>query len=507
MMIWRTLKKKATVVLLAGGFLFPGSPGGFPGSFTAVTPSGDALSTLLAGLDPREYVLIHDAAQTGGILDVAPANTADVWGINADGNDWRQDAIDEDGGYGDGYQWTDNNGAALKSWTTAVMVDKPSDTKIYVPGMGGHANYGGNEVYSLDVTAAAVSLNAAGNGAIWVRENDPARIGYVRHLDSPYAVFRGHNTNHPYRGNYREDDTDYRRAVWDSADPFGADQRHVGPMSTHGYGGLIYDEELDALLIYGQSVYGLGPGVPSGFWLWSLLNDRWELLPDDHALGAGAEATTGNFLLSGINGSTPWEYTLMKWDTDRYAMVKWNQAIRIRLDGSDWNTDPEAAPNGMAQETGSWSGTSYSGGVQASLAPHNSEMGAYLFAESGGAVVWPAIDQPEETNNNSVNVAYGNAVPGDPDMTSVVYAPIADAFYFIQKSWLAGFTGTVYKLNRSDMMWSTHITGADGPTTTPDGSNNGARGRFGYIESRDVFYFFHGSTGVAGEAWLLKGAG
>jgi hypothetical protein len=349
-------------------------------------------------------------------------------------------------------------------------VDKGrSHCQLYIPGGGGHNNYGGNECYSFDIHAACESINAGGDGGVWVRRNDPARLAHSR--DDTGSILRGYNPNYPYTS-IQEDNIYLRHTPYDPDDPFGTDQRHVGPLSGHHYGGLWYDAELDAIVVHAGAALRQGGLSTQGFWLWSITNQRWELLPADHALGAGEQAVDGAFSLNDAVAARV-NYTLVKLDTLKYWFGRNDHSFRVKLDGTTYSTNALSSPNQMAQTTGTNLGVpgghtyniSSGTGCYAIPAPFDtasppgastSNLAAWIFVNDdsaggggGWALIWPNIAIDDDDTDNTY-IDYANDMPNSggeilPDVASGVYSAAHDAFFFPHKSWLADFDGQIYQ--------------------------------------------------------------
>lgn len=497
----------------------------------------DPVAVTLEAMADGEWKLLSDlSTQPGGPHDVAPDLDLATWAINHGGNDWRDDWANVSPGSGTPPA-TDADVAAtvvsprsiLRAWCSSVVVDKGNEhCQLYIPGGGGHNNYGGNECYSFDIHAACASLNAGGDGGIWVRRNDPARLAHSR--DGSGSILRDYNPNYPYTS-IQEDNVSLRFSPYDPDDPFGTDQRHVGPISGHHYGGLWYDEELDAIVVYAGAAFRIGTST-QGFWLWSIANQRWELLPADHALGAGAQAVNGAFSLKDAAASAV-NHTLIKLDTLKYWFGRNVNSFRVKLDGTTYSTNALSSPNEMAQRTGTYLGVpgghnyniTSGPGCYAIAAPFDtasppgastSNLAAWIFVNDdsaggggGWALIWPNIAIDDDDTDNTY-LDYANDMPNSggeilPDVASGVYSAAHDAFFFPHKSWLADFDGQIYAFDRATLIWSTYISGGlgDAPAQSLDEGEQGARGHFAYLPDRNCFSFVYDSDESAGGKVLL----
>lgn len=534
-MIARSLSTIAVVAVFGLTTAFGGTEhSGLPSGPATNAATRDALDVLATSMTAGTWQKLHDdVSQTGGIRDVLPAQNTATFAINHKGNDWIADWSP--------WPWSGRDGRTIiRSWNGGALVDKSGHVRFYIPGAGGHWNYGGNEVYSFDLLAAAAALyrgSRQGTEQWWQRVTTPARLGQV-HDGTNYN--RPFNAKGPYTHNHSTvANGDPQRVQWvpfNPDDPFGDDQCNIGPPSTHLYGGAVYHPFYDAIVVYGSGAFGPGGTSPRGIWLFDIPDQEWKLLPADRDLTAPYDcsgATAGDLLFEAIRSTSTSNHSIIMYADERmWIGNRWN-SYRWRTDDVAWTVSPQAGVNNHAQKTGN--STTHSkpfllqGVEERSIAaPYNGNLAAWIFYEDDGlggtpgwALIWPDIDQDDNTTATRTDVDYANNMPhanGEflPDLTSGVYSATHNKIFFIHRPWLSDFKGQVYAFDLSTLEWETYIDPAVDPSNPSQavdngngGSDNGTWGRFAYMENRNLFLLvFDGgasSNGYTGQVYLLKG--
>ena len=515
-------------VLATAGFLSGKNNAGLPAD-PASHAAPDALDTLADSLSAGSWQKLHDdAGQAGGIRDVLAPQTTATFAINHDGQDWTADWSP--------WPWTSTTGRdIIKAWNGGAVVDKSGHVRFYIPGAGGHTNYGGNEVYSFDLLAAADAINRGsrqGTEQWWQMAYGPARLGEVHDGTNYHRPF---NLKGPYYVNHSTvvfAPENVRWVPFNPDDPFGDDQCNIGPPSTHLYGGVEYHEFYDAIVVHGAGVFSPGGTSPRGIWLFDIQGQEWTLLPDDRDPTPPYDCsgtTAGDILFEEFYSSNASNVAIIMYADERMWIGNRHNSFRWRTDDVAWTVNPEAGHNNHAQKTGSAvphptkTRETQNGTYRAIGGPHNGNLAAWIFYEdasaggtTGFAEVWPNIDQ-DDTSANMTYVDYVNNMPNSggnllPDLTSGIYSATHNKFFFIHRPWLADFKGQVYAFDLTTEQWETYIDPASDPSNPSQAENtnaNGTWGRFAYMESRNLFLLIFDpgevSVGPTGQVYLLKG--
>jgi hypothetical protein len=127
--------------------------------------------------------------------------------------------------------------AVLGAWNGAAFDNARGELRLHG---GGHADYGGNEVYAFNVSRLS-----------WVRETDPQPL-----------------TGHFLRDTNRDGNPDSCRAP------------ASGPPATHTYQGFLYVPKIDRYWLFGTVEYCTGAMGGSSAWQYDAKHRTWKAMPE-----------------------------------------------------------------------------------------------------------------------------------------------------------------------------------------------------------------------------------
>lgn len=269
---------------------------------------------------------------------------------------------------------------------------------------GGHADYGGNEIYGFSIGTLS-----------WSRIWGPSLLSIIQ------AQFLGSCVETYTDGN---------------------------PVARHTYGGLAYDSQQDALMIYGGSLFcGAGNGG-NDTWAFEFGNARWQKKGYPSTCGAcgglGAslayDPATGHTWLAGVN------YNLGEFDPATGAWTLRNTASGI--------------------------GYGMTGAI-------DTKRHKYVFVGLDG-VKMATLTATGTIALQTVGTTGATAMVG-AKFPGLAYDPVSDRIV----AWAGG--ATLYSLNMDTLVWTRNDPAPSNTVTPPPQADMGTYGRFQYVASKNAF--------------------